>query len=44
MMMMVMMMALIGIIAARYCNCRGAQHHIRCIAGGIAVRGTRNGT
>lgn len=40
--MVTMMMALIGIIAARYANCSCAQHHIRCVAAAAAA--ARNGT
>lgn len=46
--MMMVMMALVGIVAARYANCRRAQHHIRCVAGCVCTvavaDGTRNGT
>lgn len=31
--MMMVMMALVRIVAARYANCRRAKHHIRCVAG-----------
>lgn len=45
---MMVMMALVGIVAARYANCRRAQHHIRCVAGCVGTvavaDGTRNGT
>lgn len=41
---MMVMMALVGIVATRYANCRRAQHHIRCVAGCVATVAVADGT
>lgn len=38
--MMMVMMALVRIVAARYANCRRAEHHIRCVAAACVAAAT----